>query len=150
MPDLQETLECVGAFVVTDEGARIGRLAGVYADAVEGEPVWLLVNTRRFGERCAAVPIEDAHLARGHVHLPYSREAVRRAPSVHSRERLTGEEELAVCEYYGLVERMLELRERPGRASTVVRVGRPPLRRGGSAGARRPQVRRPAVENASR
>jgi len=148
VPNLQETLRCVGAVVVTEEGARMGRLAGLYADAIEGEPVWLLVNTRRFGERCVAVPAEDCELGRGHIHVPYFREAVRGSPPVHSRERLTCEYELELCQYYGLVERVLELGGRPERASTVVRIGRPPRQRGVSAPGRR-QVRERPREYAS-
>jgi hypothetical protein len=141
--NLQEALRCVGAIVVTGEGARMGRLAGLYADAIEGEPVWLLVNTRRFGERCVAVPAADCELGRGHVHVPYFREEVRGAPSVHSRERLTCEYELELCQYYGLVKRALELSGRPERASTVVRVGRSPRQRGVTAPGRRQVGERP-------
>jgi hypothetical protein len=116
-PSLAEALGWVGARLDEISGARVGWVDGVYVDAEDGSPQWLLVRRRRFGAY-TLLPLEHAAAATGHVWVPYERAAIRAAPRVEPGSAIRREDELEICSHYRLPAgsgRAGELRERqPG------------------------------------
>jgi len=107
----------IGFDVDDAAGSRVGTVQGVYVDAESGEPAWLIVALGRRGARLIAVPASDAAPAAGRVWVGHDREALRSAPGIDPTRPLLREHELAICEHYGIGERV-------GRAAEVS--SRPP------------------------
>lgn len=84
-------------------GARIGRVEGVYVDAKDGEPRWLLVRRGRMTGEWAIVPSGDYVAGGGHVWLPIERDVIRSAPVPEERGPLTARAERRLCDHYGTV-----------------------------------------------
>ncbi len=99
--DVDEALEWVGAKLDEVGGASVGRLEDVYVDADDGGPTWVIVKVGRFG-RFSAVPFDHVAGAAGRVWVPYSREELRGAPTLEPGRPLTREQELELCEHFGL------------------------------------------------
>lgn len=114
LPGLAESLGWVG-FELDDSGGRaVGRVEGVYVDAVAGRPVWLIValdhqGSRRlsFGSRATKsviAPLRECASMPGRVWIAQGREAMRDAPTVDPKRPLLREHELAICAHYGIGE----------------------------------------------
>ena len=123
LPSLVEAMAWRGYEVDEVGGARVGRVRGVFADVVGGEPAWLIVGLERrvrlLGRRrgrLVAVPLRDCAVAVGRVWTAHSYDALRAAPAVDPRRALLREHELTICAHYGIGERV-------GRAAEVL--GRP-------------------------
>jgi hypothetical protein len=115
-PTVEEALGWVGSRLDEMGGAGVGKIEGVYVDAVTGEPEWLLARIGRFG-RHALVPARYAAAAAGRVWAPWERDALRGAPRVEPGQPLDREREAELSAYYEL-ERAGELSERPATAPT--------------------------------
>ena len=63
--DLEAARGWPGLDVFDEEGDRIGRLIGIYADSSMGRPVFGLVRTGLFGLRSVLVPLGPPALNRG-------------------------------------------------------------------------------------
>jgi hypothetical protein len=108
-------------------GAKVGRVRGLFADAAAGEPSWLVVDlARRFpllgrrGSRLVAVPLRDCAGGGGRVWTAHRREALRSAPTVDPARPLLREHELAICDHYGIGERVGRAAEVAGRTAGTV------------------------------
>jgi PRC-barrel domain len=119
MPGLADAAAWRGFAVDDVNGARVGRVEGVFADAAEGAPAWLIVELggrfrllRRRRDR-VAVPLRDCAVGGGRVWTAHGKTALRTAPTVDPRRPLLREHELAICAHYGIGERV-------GRAGEVV------------------------------
>ena len=82
-------------------GAGVGRIEGVFVDTGTGEAEWLLARMGRFGHH-TLVPARDAVEGVRRVWVPFTREAIRRAPKVDPVASLTAAEERALLEHYGI------------------------------------------------
>jgi hypothetical protein len=84
-------------------GSGVGRIEGVYVDADDGTPKWLLFRIGRFGHH-SVLPFSHAVEGAGKIWAPYERKMVRGAPRVDAGEPLGRERELELCEFYGIGE----------------------------------------------
>jgi hypothetical protein len=116
MTELQLTESPIGFEVDDAGGSKVGTVHGLYVDAESGDPSWLIVAVGRRRSRLIAVPIANTAAAAGRVWAAHEREVLRAAPGVDPARPLLREHELAICEHYGIGERV-------GRAGEVV--GRP-------------------------
>lgn len=115
LPSAEEAMGWAGAKLDEIAGTSVGRVEGVYVDAVSAEPRWLLVRMGRFGHH-SAVPFSHAVAGVGRVWAPYDREMVRQAPRVDAGQPFSREQELELCRFYGMGEnvgRGAEIAERP-------------------------------------
>jgi hypothetical protein len=95
------------------EGDRVGNVHGAYVDAESGAPVWLIAGIGRRQSKLVAIPHANCAAGAGRVWAAHSREVLRDAPGVDPQRPLLREHELAICEHYGISERV-------GRAAAVV------------------------------
>lgn len=106
----------IGYELDDSSGAKVGIVHGLYVDAKSDEPTWLVVAVGRRRSKLIAVPAADTAAAAGRVWAGHDREVLRSSPGVDPTRPLLREHELAICEHYGIGERV-------GRAAEVV--GRP-------------------------
>lgn len=111
LPSVEEALGWVGSRLDEVGGGSVGRVEGVYVDAEDGEPRWLLVRMGRFGHH-SALPFEHAVAGVGHVWVPYDRDAIRCAPRLEPGAPLNREQELELCRHFAI-------REGTGRAGAL-------------------------------
>jgi hypothetical protein len=120
------TAEATGwvGFEVDDVGgSRVGRVAGVFVDAENGGPAWLIVTlgrrrllSSRRAETAVAIPVRDCAGAGGRVWTALGREALLSAPSVDPHRPLLRKHEATICAHYGIgagVGRHAEVVRRP-------------------------------------
>lgn len=113
-PSLAEALGWAGSELDDAAGRAVGRVAGVYADAEGGGPVWLVValgqqGARRFGfgrrgAKRIAVPLRECAAMPGRVWAAQGRQAMSGAPAVDPSRPLLREHEVAICAHYGIGE----------------------------------------------
>lgn len=97
------------------DGAGIGKVSGCFVDQETGKPAWLLVKLGRFSGE-VAIPFHDCAAVAGKVWVPYHRDIIREAPIVDPARPLNREQELLICEYFGLGDshgRAAEVKVRP-------------------------------------
>jgi hypothetical protein len=124
-PSRAEVEGWIGARLDEISGASMGKIEGAYVDAKTGLPEWILIRLGRFGHHCV-VPAREAVAGAGHVWVPWDRKSIRRAPQVQPGGPLNAEEELQLCEHYGIVEgtgRAADLAGRKGDEDTVFPLG---------------------------
>lgn len=117
MTEPPPTESTIGFEVDDVAGSKVGTVHGTYVDAKSGDPAWLIVAVGR-GRRSKliAVPVADTAAAAGRVWAAHDRELLRSAPGVDPTRPLLREHELAICEHYGISERVgraAEVAERP-------------------------------------
>jgi PRC-barrel domain len=98
-PPLKEALGWVGFRVDDMNGTRLGRVLGIYVDAEDSEPVWVLVKLGRFG-KVTAIPYGDCADGPGRIWIAHGRKVVRGAPAVDGAKPLTREDEVQLCEHF--------------------------------------------------
>lgn len=126
-PSLEEALGWAGSRLDEVRGGSVGRVEGVYVDAVNGQPHWLLVRMGRFGHH-SALPLVHAVGGIRHVWVPYGRDEIRAAPRIDPEKPLTCERELALCRYFGIDDRggrAGALATRPAQSTTARLADRP-------------------------
>ena len=101
-----------GYSVIDKDGARIGHLAGTWADN-RGETRYLAVRTGWIFGRTHVVPVQAIHLDKATrvVVVPYSEAHVKSAPECEPGHSISGPLEEAITQHYGLQTR----RETTGR-----------------------------------
>ena len=105
LPSLEEARAWAGYRVDELAGTTVARVQSVYVDIESEEPVWVVAKMGRFG-RAIAIPFLDCAAGAGHVWVPYTRSVLRAAPVVDPAKPLTREQELAICEHYGVHDEM--------------------------------------------
>src|SRR5688500_11907283 len=80
-----------------------GRVDGLYADAVDGLPTWVVIRLSRFGRR-TAVPYEWVAPGIGRVWIPAERALLRAAPSVDPGSTLLSGVERKLISHFSLGE----------------------------------------------
>ena len=124
-PALEEASRWIGFELDELDGNRIGgKVHGLYLDAEQGEPVWLVAKLgRRRHAKLVVVPMRNCAAAAGRVWVAHERQAVRSAPAVDPARPLLGKHELTICAHYGIgagVGRGAEVAGRPEDAVTAV------------------------------
>jgi hypothetical protein len=127
MPSLGEAMGWVEAEMTDLDGAKVGRVDGLFVDAGSGDPAWLIVRIgRRRRTRLVAVPLRDCAGAAFGVWVGLSGEALRGAPIVDPTRPLRREHELAICAHFGIGEsvgRAGEVASRPADTVTATPPG---------------------------
>jgi hypothetical protein len=100
-PTRDEVAGWAGARLDEIAGASVGRIEGAYVSQESGRPEWVLIRLGRFGHH-TVVPARQAVAGVGHVWVPWSRAVIRGAPRVTLGGALSAEEELQLCEHYGI------------------------------------------------
>jgi hypothetical protein len=128
-PSLAEVQSWIGAQLDDAVGTPVGPVVGVYADAEDGAPVWLVVAlpagrrwlpTLRRRVRTAVVPARECAELAGRAWTAQRREAIRSAPAVDAGRPLLREHELTICLHYGIEEGGGRHAEVDGRAASSV------------------------------
>jgi PRC-barrel domain protein len=91
-----------GLDVFDDEGDRIGRLIGIYADTSTGQPVFGLVRTGLFGLRSVLVPLVHAFEEGGALIVNCQKKTIKGAPHLRRDEPLSEETERELYSHYGM------------------------------------------------
>jgi len=120
-PSAVEAIGWVGADVAEMGGDAIGQVLGLYVDAANGEPVWLIARLgRRRRSRVVAVPFANCAGAPFGVWVAQEAEAIRSAPVVDPTRPLRREHELTICAHYGIGEKVGRAAELASRAEDEV------------------------------
>ena len=120
-PSLEEARGWTGHRVDEIGGKEIGQVFGIYADADDDKPSWLIVRQGRFRGTLVAIPIAHCAVGSGRVWAADEGKAIRNAPVVDPTRPLLREHELAICAHYGIGEslgRASKVAERPHGAVT--------------------------------
>ncbi|HET7119646.1 MAG TPA: PRC-barrel domain-containing protein [Solirubrobacterales bacterium] len=113
LPSPIEVLGWVGADVSAMGGDAVGQVQGLYVDAENGEPAWLVARLgRRRRSRVVAVPFANCAGAPFGVWVSQEGDAIRSAPVVDPTRPLRREHELTICAHFGIGEKV-------GRAAAV-------------------------------
>lgn len=102
MVGVEGIADWVGRDVVDRDGEKVGKLADVYYDTSDSQPVFVSVKSGTFGRSHSLAPLKGATLARDYVRLDAPKELVKDAPSEASGGRLTGIDAIAVLGHFGL------------------------------------------------
>jgi hypothetical protein len=124
-PTREEVESWIGFRLDELSGAGIGKIEDAYVSKDGGRPEWLLIRVGRFGHH-TVVPARDAVGGARHVWVPWDRATIRGAPQVEPGGALTAEEELQLCDHYGIAAglgRAADLAEAPSEETTVVPLG---------------------------
>jgi hypothetical protein len=98
-PPLKEALGWIGLRVDDMNGSRLGRVVGIYVDAEDEEPVWVVVKLGRFG-KLTAIPYADCADGPARLWVAHGRKSVRGAPPIDPGEPLTRELEIDLYDHY--------------------------------------------------
>ena len=93
--------DVIGLEAIGPDGQRIGSVEGVHTPTMAGAPRFARVDTGMFGMRPAFVPLRCASLRDDGLHVRYTRDMVRRAPTIDGDEP-TPTQERALGRFYGL------------------------------------------------
>jgi hypothetical protein len=122
LPSVEEASRWVGLQIDGLGNRTIGRVAGLLADADDGEPRWVVV---RLGPLAGSTGLPFEHVAEGAGRLwaAYEREWVKEALRFKPDDALTAGQELELCAHWGVREgqgRIAELAGRDADAITAV------------------------------
>jgi len=110
---IEEAMGWLGAEVAEQSGSSVGQVQGLYVDAENGEPAWLVARLgRRRRARVVAIPFSNCAGAPFGVWVAQEADAIRSAPVVDPIRPLRREHELTICAHFGIGEKV-------GRASEV-------------------------------
>jgi uncharacterized protein (TIGR02271 family) len=102
MQTLQDVRTWRGRALVDNDGNKIGKIDEIYLDRQSGDPEWVTVKTGLLGTKSSFVPIGDAHpTGDDEVHVPYTKDQVKDAPSIDADGELTEDEERQLYQHYG-------------------------------------------------
>jgi hypothetical protein len=103
----------VGKGVDDVDGAEVGQVHGLFADAESGAPTWLIAkHGGRLRATLVAIPLHDCAGGGDRVWVAHDRRTIRSSPVVDPTRPLLREHELTICAHYGIGERV-------GRAAEV-------------------------------
>jgi sporulation protein YlmC with PRC-barrel domain len=90
----------IGATVTDLDGDKVGTVKQLFVDPRTGQPNWATVATGLFGTAESFVPLDEAEVSGGDIHIPYSKDVVKDAPRVESHESLEEGDEDRLYAYY--------------------------------------------------
>jgi sporulation protein YlmC with PRC-barrel domain len=88
--------------VLDSEGNKVGSVGAVYLDDRTDEPDWMTVKSGLFGTTELFVPLSQASLEGGEIHLPFPKDKVKDAPKIAAVEHLDTAQERELYRYYGV------------------------------------------------
>ncbi|MBT1193880.1 DUF2382 domain-containing protein [Rhodococcoides kroppenstedtii] len=91
-----------GGDVYGNDLQKIGSVGQIYLDNDTDRPEWVTVKTGLFGTKETFVPLADATVSDGNVHVPYGKEKVKDAPRIDADGALSPAEEDELYAYYGV------------------------------------------------
>jgi hypothetical protein len=108
-----EAMSWLGADIAELDGDAVGQVQGLFVDADNGEPAWLIARLgRRRRARVVAVPFANCAGAPFGVWVAQEADSIRTAPVVDPTRPLRREHELTICAHFGIGEKV-------GRAAAV-------------------------------
>ncbi len=110
LPSAEEAFGWIDDGIDEVGGSGVARVQGLFVDAEDSAPSWVVAKLGRFG-KSVAVPMHDCAGVAGRVWVPHGREVVRGAPSIDPEQPLAREHELAICAHYGIHEGMGRAKE---------------------------------------
>ena len=99
-PDEIDTLK--GATAFDADGQKLGGVSQVYLDDSTGDPTWVTVSTGLFGTQESFVPLREAAIRGGELHVTVDKATVKDAPRLEADGHLTPDEEQELYRYYGI------------------------------------------------
>ena len=102
LPGLDEVRGWAGLPVDDLDGSTAGQVHGLFVDAENGEPSWLIVRQGRVRGTLVAVPLRDCAAGADRVWIAHERDAIRGAPVVDPGKPLLREHELTIGEHFGI------------------------------------------------
>ena len=114
LPKLKDVEHWVGLRIDGIGNRTLGRVAGLHADAEDGEPRWVVIRLGPIAG-CTAIPYEHVAEGAGRLWAAYEREWVREAPRFRPSEALTADNELELCAHWGI-------RESQGRSAELKKI----------------------------
>jgi PRC-barrel domain len=111
-PGLEEARRWVGYRADEIGGAEVGQVHGLFVDAEDGRPTWVIARQGRLKGTLVAIPIDSCAAGAGRIWVAQERDAIRSAPVVDPTRPLLREHELTICAHYGVGESV-------GRAAAV-------------------------------
>ncbi len=75
-----DTLLAGKSTVYSADGDKVGTIGEIYPDDHSGDPTFATVRTGLFGTSETFVPLGEASLQGGDLHVPYSKDQVKDAP----------------------------------------------------------------------
>ncbi len=90
------------ATVYDKTGDKVGSLSQIYLDDATSEPSWATVNTGLFGMSESFVPLEGASVRGEDLHVGYTKDQIKDAPSIDEDHHLEPADEDRLYEYYSL------------------------------------------------
>jgi len=124
LPKLREVEHWVGLRLDGIGNRTLGRVAGLHVDTGDGEPRWVVLRLGPLAG-CTAIPYEHVAEGAGRLWAAYARDWVRDAPRFKPQEALSADNELELCEHWGIRKsqgRAAELRDREADEITAVPV----------------------------
>src|SRR3954453_10762765 len=91
-----------GSTVMGNDGQKIGTVADIYYDKDTQQPEWALVTTGLFGSKHSFVPITNASVRDGGLHIAFTKDQVKDAPRLDDDGELTEDEEALLAQHYGM------------------------------------------------
>lgn len=88
--------------VYDQDGSKVGGVAQLYLDDASGEPNWVTVNTGLFGTNETFVPLDQARVNNGEIHVPYTKDFIKDAPNLDADAHIDERQEDELYRYYGL------------------------------------------------
>lgn len=98
----QDLYQLVGATAYDRDGTTLGTVEAVYVDNEAEDGTFALVKGGLFGSRASFVPLIDANVRDGELHVAYPAEQVKDAPNLEAGEDLDATQELALYRHYGI------------------------------------------------
>lgn len=119
----QDLHQLAGATAYDRDGEKLGTVDAVYVDNETGEATFALVRTGLFGSRSSFVPLTDARVEGGDLHVAHPAVRVKEAPSLDVDEELEPAQELALYRYYGIPAVPGDTPDRPAQTSDELPTG---------------------------
>ncbi len=119
-PSLAEAKGWIGDRVDEIGGSEIGQVHGLFVDAEDGKPSWLIARQGRLKGTLVAIPISNCAGGGGRVWVAHERDPIRSAPVVDPTRPLLREHELTICAHYGIGEGLGRAAEVAGRDGGAV------------------------------
>lgn len=89
------------AVVYDSDDEKVGGVGQVFLDETTGQPSWVTVRTGLFGLKENFVPLVDARLEDGKLHVAFTKDFIKDAPKLDPEAPMTVAEEDALQAYYG-------------------------------------------------
>lgn len=120
-PSATEAMSWLGADIAELGGNSVGQVQGLFVDADNGQPAWLVARLgRRRRARIVAVPFANCAGAPFGIWVAQEADAIRSAPVVDPARPLRREHELTICAHFGIGENVGRAAEVGGREAGSV------------------------------